>query len=91
MEQTTTLNKYDSKAIDWELIWARKFRKNLYNSKMTGFGYTPIIREMISLNSGIHPKDLEVVKLREFLDSAKDDNLQKTVEALEIFYKKTVP
>ena len=90
MKQPNTLNKNNSRAIDWELIWARKFRKNLYNLKKTGCGYTPIIREMVSLNSGKHPKDIEVVKLQKFLDSAKDDNLQKTVEALEIFYEKTV-
>ena len=33
--------------VDWPLIWARKFRRDLYANGKTGRSYTPVIREYI--------------------------------------------
>lgn len=76
--------------IDWPLIWARKFRKDLYANGMTGKGYTPVIKEFIgTLN--YHPKYVSPEKITLFIETAplSERNLYK--EAISFFYSSTVP
>ncbi len=75
---------------EWEIIWARKFRSNLYNLDKTGNGYTPVIREMIRSFPG-YPGYIKLDMLKGFLENKSDADKQRYREALTIFFTETVP
>jgi len=76
---------------DWELIWARKFHRDLNRLNMTGRGYTDIIREFIRENPG-NPSKIDTSRLEKFIIRHKKNiNSQLIVrEALMVFYRETV-
>jgi len=75
---------------DWELIWARKFHRDLYRLNMTGRGYTDIIREFIRENPG-NPSKIDTSRLEKFIIRHNNFNSQLPVrEALMAFYRETV-
>ena len=75
---------------DWQLVWARKFRKSLYTLKKTGQGYTPVIREMLRLFPG-YPGKIKPEQLSKFISSKKDGDRQRYTEALTLFFTETIP
>ena len=75
---------------EWEVIWARKFRKSLYKLKKTGNGYTPVIKEMVRSFPGF-PGNIKPEQLSDFISTKKDRDKQKYREALTIFFTETVP
>jgi hypothetical protein len=75
---------------EWEDIWARKFRKNLYALKKTGNSYTPVIREMVRSFPG-YPGNIKPEQLSDFISAAKDRDRQRYTEALTVFFTETIP
>ncbi|MBD3421253.1 MAG: tyrosine-type recombinase/integrase [Chitinivibrionales bacterium] len=76
--------------IDWGDVWARKYRRALYNRRLTGRGYTPIIKEFIVTHRG-HPKNMPPEKVRDFIESRDRKVRGSVIDALTIFYEETVP
>lgn len=76
--------------VDWPLIWARKFRKDLYASGKTGMGYTPVIKEFIGTFTR-HPQNVPSEKIVGFIEGAPSAEQERYREALALFYSSTVP
>ena len=76
--------------VDWPLLWARKFRKDLYACGKTGMGYTPVIKEYIgTLNR--HPKNACPEAIIAFIENAPPTEQERYRQALTLFYSSTVP
>ena len=79
-----------SELTDWTLVWARKFRRNLYALKKTGQGYTPVIKEFIeSLNGS--PKNINPQVLVNHIKQLPASQRKHACKAFSIFYEYTVP
>jgi site-specific recombinase XerD len=76
--------------VDWPLIWARKFRKDLYACGKTGRGYTPVIKEFIGTFNR-HPQNVPSEKIVGFIEGAPSAEQERYREALSLFYSSTVP
>jgi hypothetical protein len=76
--------------VDWPLIWARKFRNDLHALKMTGRGYTPIVRKFVGTIHQ-HPKHVSPETLSEFINHAPPAEREQNREALSLFFSLTVP
>ncbi|MBN1294036.1 MAG: tyrosine-type recombinase/integrase [Candidatus Latescibacteria bacterium] len=76
--------------VDWPLIWARKFRKNLYANGKTGRGYTPVIKEFIGTLHR-HPKNVFSEDIIGFIKNAPLAEQDRYRNALALFYSSTVP
>ena len=76
--------------VDWPLIWARKFRKDLYTCRKTGRGYTPVIKEFIGILHQ-HPKNVFPEDIIGFIKNAPLAEQERYRNALSLFYSSTVP
>ena len=74
---------------DWVLVWARKYRRDLYRLNMTGKGYTDIVRDFIAKNPGNPAKHAGIV-IGNFISSYDVRLQQKPLDALFIFYQNTI-
>lgn len=74
----------------WFLIWARKFRKDLYAQGKTGQGYTPALKLFISSLSG-SPAYAPAEKITSFINRAPQPERLIYQEALELFFTFTLP
>lgn len=92
IDQKSQKKKYPagySSPEEWQQYWARKFRSSLYKQKKTGRGYTPIIKNMIARFPG-YPAKITPDQLKEFIQSQKEPDKKKAVEALTIFFTETI-
>jgi len=76
--------------IDWPLIWARKFRKDLYAQNKTGYGYTGVILKFVGSIYGT-PKYVSVEEVISFIESVAPPERKRYREALSLFYRVTIP
>jgi integrase/recombinase XerD len=76
--------------VDWPLIWARKFRRDLSANGKTGRGYTPVIKEFIGI---LHrpPKSAHPQEIIRFINDVPPAERERYREALTIFFSTTVP